>query len=275
MSQDPYTDQSSQPQNPYQRGAPQDPYQYGIPQDPYGTSQGPYTTPPPYGYGQQQQSYDYSPPQAQATPLSLEQAIKELPSQYLKVLTNPSAETFAQEMGKASWNIVWAQLIGYAIICAILSYIAWLILPNPFDTIGTSPLHPIISQLIHWVFTLGLTPLIISIFFAGVGIRYLIAKAFRGQGTFLAQGYTNLLFVVPLGILGALVSWIPFISGLVVLGTIVYTIVLHIFSIKAVHRLSGGKAAAVVLIPLAVAFLLVLVLIAIVIGMHMALGPIQ
>ena len=67
MSQDPYTDQSSQPLNPYQRGAPQNPCQYGILQDSYETSQDPYTTTPPYGYGQQQQSYDYSPPQAQAT----------------------------------------------------------------------------------------------------------------------------------------------------------------------------------------------------------------
>ena len=275
MSQDPYTDQGSQPLNPYQCGAPQGPYQYGIPQDPYETSQDPYTTTPPYGYGQQQQSYDYSPPQAQATPLSLEQAIKELPSQYLKVLTNPSAETFAQEMGKASWNIVWAQLIGYAIICAILSYITSLILPNPFDPIGIGPLHPIISQLIRWAFTLGLTPLIIGIFFARVGIRYLIAKAFRGQGTFLAQGYTNLLFAIPLGILSALVSWVPLLSGLVVLGISVYGIVLHIFSIMAVHRLRGGKATAVVLIPLVVGMLLMLVLVALLIGMLMAIGPIQ
>jgi hypothetical protein len=275
MSQDPYTDQSSQPRNPYQRGAPQNPYQYGIPQDPYETSQGPYTTPPPYGYGQQQQSYDYSPPQAQATPLPLEQAIKELPSQYLKVLTNPSAETFEQEMGKASWNIVWAQLIGYAIICAILSYITSLIFPSPFETIGTGPLNLIISQLIHWAFTLGLTPLIIGVFFASVGIRYLIAKAFRGQGTFLAQGYTNLLFAVPLGILSALVSWVPRLGGLVVLGVAVYTIILRIFSIMAVHRLSGGKATAVVLIPLVVGILTMLVLVALVIGMLMAIGPIQ
>jgi hypothetical protein len=254
---------------------PQNPYQYGIPQDPYETSQGPYTTPYPYGYGQQQQSYDYSPPQAQATPLPLEQAIKELPSQYLKVLTNPSAETFAQEMGKANWNIVWAQLIGYAIICAILSYITSLFLPNPFDPIETDSLHPIINQLIHWAFALGHTPLIISVFFVSVGIRYLIAKAFRGQGTFLAQGYTNLLFAVPLGILSVLVSWVPLLSGLVVLGITVYTVVLHIFSIMAVHRLSGGKATAVVLIPLAVGILLMLVLIALVIGMLIATGPIH
>jgi hypothetical protein len=148
-------------------------------------------------------------------------------------------------------------------------------LPNSFDSIGTSLLHPIISQLIRWAFTLGFTPLIIGIFFARVGIRYLIAKAFRGQGTFLAQGYTNLLFAVPLGILSALVSWVPLLGGIVVLGVAAYTIVLRIFSIMAVHRLSGGKATAVVLIPLVVGILLILVLVAIVIGMLIAVGSIH
>src|SRR5690348_7612647 len=119
MSQDPYTGYSNQPQ---------DPYPYGIPQNQHEAQQGLYANPASYGYGQQEQSYDNTPPQT--APLPLEQAIKELPSQYIKVLTKPSANTFAQEMGKASWNIVWAQLIGYAILTAILSYISSLIMPN-------------------------------------------------------------------------------------------------------------------------------------------------
>src|SRR5882757_9477736 len=74
MSQDQYTDYNNQPQNPYQHEPLQNPHE---------TSQGSYTTPPLYGYrqqqnhGQQQQSYASPPPQA--TPLPLEQAIKELP----------------------------------------------------------------------------------------------------------------------------------------------------------------------------------------------------
>jgi Yip1 domain len=265
MSQDPYTGYSSQP--------PQGSYQYGTPQNPQEASHDPYTTPPPYGYGgqQQQQSYSYPPPQA--TPLPLEQAIQELPSQYIKVLTNPSADTFAQEAGKASWNIVWVQLIGYAIICAILSYITSLILPNPFSTIGTATPDPIIGLLIYWGLTLGLTPLIILSFFISTGIRYLIAKAFRGQGTFLTQGYVGLLFAVPLGILNILVSRVPVFGGLMVLGTSIYAIVLHIFSIMAVHRLSGGKATAVVLLPIVVGILLMVVLVAIIVAMIVAAGP--
>jgi len=273
MSQDPYTDYTNQPQGPHQ---------YGPQQSQYETSQGPYTTPPPYGYEQQEQSYGYgqqqsygNPPPSQATPLPLEQAIKELPSQYRKVLTQPSANTFAQEMGKASWNVVWAQLIGYAVISAILSYITSLIMPNPFNTLGPTTLNPIMSQLIHWGLTLGLTPLIILSFFIGTGFRYLIAKAFRGQGTFLAQSYTDLLFSVPVGILSALITRVPLLGGLVAFGVSVYAIVLRIFSIMAVHRLSGGKATAVVLIPLAAVILLVLLLVVGLIFTLLAAGAIH
>lgn len=264
MSQDPYTDYNNQPQHPYP---------YRIPQNQHEVQQGLYANPDSYSYGQQEQSYDYTPPQT--VPLPLEQAIKELPRQYVKVLTKPSANTFAQEMGKASWNIVWAQLIGYAILTAILSYISSLIMPNPFSTIGTTTLNPVMIQLIHWGLTLRLTPLIILSFFIGTGIRYLIAKAFRGQGTFLAQGYTDLLFSVPLGILSALVSRVPLLGSVVAFGVSIYAIVLHIFSIMAVHRLSGGKATAVVLIPVAVGILLALVFVAIIIGLVFAAGTIR
>jgi len=261
MSQDPYTDYGNQPQKPYQ---------YGTPQNPYEAPQGPYATPAPYGYGQQQQGYGYPPPQP--TPLPLDQAIKQLPSQYLKVLTKPSAYTFAQEMNKARWDIVWAQLIGYAVIAAILSYISTLTVPNLFNLTGTITLDSVIIQAIRWGLTLGLIPLTIIGFFIGTGISYLIAKAFGGRGTFLAQGYTRLLFEVPLGILIGLVSLVPFLGGFAAFGAGIYTIVLNIFSIMAVHRLSGGKATAVVLIPVAVAILLVLISIAVIIGTIVAAG---
>src|SRR2546425_13266010 len=100
------------PQNPYQgEGQPgsagQEPYSgYGTPppQNPYASpQQGPYGAPPPqYGTPPNQQSgYGYAPPQQAPRPIG--QAIQELPNQYIKVLTKPSAQTFAEEMGKADW----------------------------------------------------------------------------------------------------------------------------------------------------------------------------
>src|SRR4051794_4248282 len=47
------------------------------------------------------------------TPLPLAQAIRALPRQYFRAVTKPSVVTFSEEMGKASWNIVWVQLIWF------------------------------------------------------------------------------------------------------------------------------------------------------------------
>ena len=49
----------------------------------------------------------------------------------------------------------------------------------------------------------------------------------------------------------------------------------HFLNYGSRHRLRGGKATAVVLIPLVVGMLLMLVLVALLIGMLMAIGPIQ
>jgi Yip1 domain len=101
-------------------------------------------------------------------------------------------------------------------------------------------------------------------FFIGAGIQYLVAKAFNGQGTFLQQSYSQLLYKVPLDIVGyvltTILGFIPILGGildvLIFLALFVYSVVLNIFQIKAVHRLTGGKAAAVVLIPYAVLLVL-------------------
>jgi Yip1 domain len=239
-------------------GQPQPPY--GQPQGPYGQPQPPYSAPqPPYGAPYQPQEYGGYPP-PQTAPLPLGEAIRQLPNQYIKVLTRPSAATFAEEQGKASWDIVWVQLIIYAIVAAVLGYLALLISPNQFSTTGSSAVSPGMVQAISLSTGFGLILLIPIGFFIGVGIYYLIAKAFGGQGTFLAQSYTTLLYSVPIGILSFALRLIPILGALVAFALSIYGIVLQIFAIMAVHRLSGGKATAVVLIPVAVLLVLACIL---------------
>lgn len=242
----------STPSNPYSAPPPQNPY--GAPQNPnIPPTENPYAASPyPYYQG----GPDYGPPQA--TPLPLGEAIKGLPQQYIKVTTKPGVRTFAEEMSKASWDIVWVQLIGLAIITALLSYLSTLIsssLTSASTSSGT--IDP--AALRSLIAGLSLVSIIIVpvFFFIGMGILYGLAKAFGGQGKFVTQCYTTLLFSVPIGIVSGIVNLIPIAGAFVAFALSIYSIVLNIFSLMAVHRLSGGKATAVVLIPVGVVLLLV------------------
>jgi hypothetical protein len=199
----------------------------------------------------------------------LSEAISQLPNQYIKVLTKPSAFTFASEMGKANWDIVWVQLIASAIITGFLGYIRTFI-PGTLFTYNYSSSESALSSSVLQTMALtsaSLASLIIIpvSFFIGQGIVYLLAKAFGGTGTFLRQGYTYLLISVPLGIISSALGLIPFLGGVAAFGLGIYGIILQIFSLMAVHRLSGGKATAVVLIPIAI-----LIVLAIIVGIIVA-----
>lgn len=266
MSTDP-TQQSGGEQPYYEygpQGNPQDPYgsQYS---QPLGNPQDPYSPPPPpdyayasYGYGQQGQ---------QATPLPLGEAIGQLPSQYWKVLSKPGAATFAEEAGKAEWGIILIQLFGVAIIGAILGTISSAMNRTSMQSLmnqlnannpnaATTPaatLSPAASFFISLAITL-------VFFFVAQGIYFGLARAFGGQGSFTAQTYSALLYQTPIGILSSLLSLIPFLGSLASIALGIYGIVLAVFMVMGVHRLSGGKASAVILIPLGVVFLLACIL---------------
>jgi hypothetical protein len=284
MSQDPYT------QNPYEDPPPPEPYEepakydgpptYEVP-GPYDdpatyenlperkpdappmngfsgalTPQAPYEPPrssygplPGYDRGQ-----SYVPPQS--APLPLSQAMRELPRQYLRVITRPSSRTLAEEMSKASWDILWIQLIGYAIVTAILNYLTLQVSPNLLALPGIT-LSPASRQALTLGTSIASIFIVPSGFFLGVGIFYLIARLFGGRGAFLQQSYTTALFDIPLGIINSLLFFIPVAN----LGTflffvlLVYRLVLYGCSIMAVHGLGRGKAALVVLIPVVVIML--------------------
>ena len=257
---------SNTPQNPYQgQGQPgsgaADPYSgYGTPQNPYGAPppQNPYGTPPPqYGTPPNQQGgYGYGSVPPQQAPRSIGQAIQELPNQYIRVLTKPSAQSFAEEMGKADWGMVWIQLLIWALIGTILGLIRAAIGLAGLSFVSNNTFNP---AAITALTVSGSTFSFISVpvfFFILVGIQYLLAKAFQGQGNFLTQSYTTLLFEVPINIVSYLLAFIPILGGIAGFALSIYGIVLNVFAIMAVHRLSGGKAVGVVLIPIAVLILL-------------------
>jgi predicted ATPase len=85
------------------------------------------------------------------------------------------------------------------------------------------------------VLQLALTP--VSFLFAG-GILYLISRAFGGRGKFVEQIYATLLFGVPLVILSALLSLIPGVGSWLLYLPHIYSLVLIILALIAVHRRS-------------------------------------
>ena len=251
-----------QPQGPY--GQPQQQGPYGPPQGPYGQpQQGPYGQPqppysapqPPYGAPYQQPGYGYPPPQA--APLPLGEAIRQLPNQYIRVLTKPSAATFAEEQGKAAWNIVWIQLLGVAILFGIFIFLVFqLVLPATMSSSNVPAGTVAVIEGLAVGIALAEIILVPLSFFIVSGIYYLIAKAFGGQGTFLAQSYSALLFYIPLSLISFVLGLIPFLNYVAGFGLFIYEIVLGIFMTMGIHRMSGGKATLVVLLPLILLFTL-------------------
>jgi hypothetical protein len=253
------------PSNPYE--SPGSPYaapqsSYGPPENPYGAPQNPFAVPPGQNYGNAN-AYNnqagYMPPAS--TPLPLGEAVRQLPSQYIRVLTRPGAMTFAGEMSKAAWNIVWVQLVGYAVIATIFSFIGTQI-SSGLSTLGTGASSVNSSMLgsiraIQVGTSLGSIIVVPLFFFIGMGILFGLSKAFHGQGRFVTQCYTFLLFSAPLGIIASIIGLIPLAGSVIAIAIEIYEIVLAIFAIQATHRLSGGKATAVVLIPVGVVLLLV------------------
>jgi Yip1-like protein len=268
---------------------------YGVPLMPPPSGYGAPLMPPP-GYGvppfAERPRYDFVPV---AQPLPLGQALSELPQQYLKILKKPSARSFIEEQGKAEWGIIWMQLLFIAILALANFLITFSLQNNTFSTLFkslnsisansgnpgafpafTSPSLIFIS--VEAVIVAILTPFV---FLAGVGIQFGMAKLFRGQGQYKQQTYNQLLFSIPvqvimvaLSLLSLFVSTLSsnpivlvlvFIPSLASFGISIYSIILNVFAIMATHRMSGGKATGVVLIPYGVAavayFILIFVIV--------------
>jgi hypothetical protein len=179
--------------------------------------------------------------------------ISQLPQRYLNALVKPSVATYTADNGDASWSLVWIQLVAWAILDAMLGLLVNLIYP-PAATSTT------LSRLFSLATSIGLIGVVPLLFFVLMGIVFLLAKAFGGQGTFLEQCNSSLYIQAPLGIFSKLLALIPVVGRVLNSVLSLYGIVLQVFVIMAVHRLSRGKAIATILIPLVTIGLLAVVI---------------
>ncbi len=103
--------------------------------------------------------------------------------------------------------------------------------------------------------TIIFAPIIAAIgLFIGAGILHLLVMLIVGSAN---SGFEATFRVVAYSAVTSLVSWIPYIGGLLSL----YGIYLGIVGIREVHNTTTGKAALVVLIPAAIVLLLVLLIV--------------
>lgn len=193
-----------------------------------------------------------------------------LPGQYLKVLFNPTARTFAMEAERASWGMVWFQIFILVIIPFVLGLI------RIFDHSLASQVAPhsklLYDTLVAFSFGASIAALILRtiiaplFFFVTVSLQFLLARIFRGEGGYLEQSYATLLYQVPLALLSSILSTvIVFVQGidlhffnpLISFVLFAYGILLNITMLMGVHRLTGGKSVLVVALYYIVLFLVV------------------
>lgn len=179
---------------------------------------------------------------------SWSEALKNLPRQYVKVVSALSEATFAQEMPNARWDMVWLQL-GVVVVLEMVFLFLVSLLPSLYVFEHSSAI-PWLNNPFSALLTIPLQ------FFVEMGLFYLLARAMGGKGTFLAQSYASLLVCVPLTVLlssfGLALSLIP-VAGVVLfvllsLALSIYQIILQVYVLMAAHRLSGGKATSIVLL---------------------------
>ena len=183
-------------------------------------------------------------------PRSLGALLALLPQQYFQVLGWPSPATFAAQQEKANWRGVWMQVLAWAGLSAVLAYLARLLSPGPISIMGAPVLglQALQGQPSAPEVAFGMLLGVPLVFLLWMGLLYILARATGGQGTFLTQLSTTLLFQVPLGLLSSLLLLLPFCEGLclVVLG---YGLFLQVFMVMAVHHLSGSKATVIIFLP--------------------------
>lgn len=186
-------------------------------------------------------------------PLQVSQAIWQLPRQYIKVMFKPSAQTFREELGKASWGIVLIQFYLLIAITVALTYVAHIIPGSALHTTGAVSIGP------YRPFAFLPSPyngiaFILGSFLIGLITAYVFSRLLGGRGRLVTHTYGLLLCTVPLvTISGALLlipaSGPPVVLLVLLIGLLfVYRLLLHVRVIVATHGLSGGQATLIVLI---------------------------
>jgi len=196
-------------------------------------------------------------------PLPLVDAIAQLPVQFWKILSKPGPRPFAEEAGKAKWNITLVMLIGFTLLDGLLGWLHTSLYPITAQSLAAAAattntngvdltkVFAAEAAIVTFVNSFGLFIFVPLGFLIYQSIAFGIARAFGGQGSFLTQSYVTLLVYLPVGLINLALAYVPvpLLPGLITLALDIYGVVLAVFAMMGAHRLTGGKASAVALLP--------------------------
>lgn len=191
----------------------------------------------------------------------------------VRLVTQPRQEVYrdeaAQPYATLGGVVFWAVVA--AIVSAILSWITWSMFRTAggmaalADLPGLPPeLQDQFGQIMNQGFMrpTGIGGVLGAIiwglvgFFIGVGLLYLVARLFGGQGDFTRYAYLLASIYGPIAIVNALLGVVPILGGCLVFLLSIYQIYLAIIATSAEMNLPTGRAAIVVLLPVILALLL-------------------
>lgn len=186
---------------------------------------------------------------------SLGAELRSLPQRYLRIVIQPSVSRFEQEKHAASWGSTFLQLITLGVICALLQALAFWI--DPSALVGMiGGMQPGAFMFTNAIGIVIITPLS---FLFSAGVIYLFARLLRGRGAYLQQLYTMTLFGVPIVILSYLLLLLPATSGWLPYLPHLYSLVLMVLALCAVHNFSAGRAIITLLLPVIALLLLIVI----------------
>lgn len=201
--------------------------------------------------------------------------IQEMVNGSIAVLTRPSVQSFERHERD---NLVWALI--YAVIASVINGILAAItaplrvgeLRAQLETQGVPPdaIEAAIAQQgnpIIAIFT-GIFGTIIGSLIIW-GFIYLLGRAFGGTGSFGELAWNISLFSSPLAVAQSIVSVIPLVGNILLLGLSVYGVYLTYLAIQSGMNLPSQKALyiAIILLVITLLFLCVTVGLAVIVGL--------
>jgi len=168
------------------------------------------------------------------------------PWRSVRSFCQPSLRTFARETLNARWGVIWISIFALPVLSSLIALL--LVVASHHTTsgkLGGGLLGPLI-----------VIPLLCFII---EGMIWPLARHFQGGGTFLEQCYTTFLPLAPFFLLGSVVTILLATDATSRIGAIlvliefllfIYSSILLVVSLKAIHGLTNWEAFSLALLPM-------------------------